>query len=212
MKKEPHWAARLGCPCCCPWWGVCLWVSGDHSSFLSGDSVSWPLMRRRSRPPKYLGSTLVLEFGHYSFCPSNQNQSVFFPHLDASWVSGCILSSHLKCISRYLEAWERRPVISFYVALACKVLPFSLQWIVLVFKDFFFCLLNRNIFSFSLKKKIGIWSTFPLPSWLLILPSCMSTAPHGHGSPWPHAPTKLFCFLAFLWTDLKLLLLWFSPN
>lgn len=46
---------------------------------------------------------------------------------------------------------------------------------------FFFCFLNRNIFFFSFKKKKKrIWSTLPLPSWLLILPSYMSTAPHGH--------------------------------
>lgn len=47
---------------------------------------------------------------------------------------------------------------------------------------FFFFAFLIEIFSFShsKKKKSGIWSTFPLPSWLLILPSYMSTAPHGH--------------------------------
>lgn len=55
---------------------------------------------------------------------------------------------------------------------------------VLVF-EVFFCLLNGNsgfvfCFVFLLKKKKGIRSTFCLPSYLLILSSHMSTAPHGH--------------------------------
>lgn len=61
-------------------------------------------------------------------------------------------------------------------------LPFSLQWICVSFHGLFCLLMKCSVFFFSFKekKKNGIWSTFPRPSYLLILPSRMSTAPYGH--------------------------------
>lgn len=48
--------------------------------FSLGTPCHQPLRRRRPRPPEYLGSTLVLEFGHYSLYPWNQRtKCVFLP-------------------------------------------------------------------------------------------------------------------------------------
>lgn len=83
---------------------------------------------------------------------------------------------------RNLQAWERRLIISLYVALACgDTYHFLCNEFVLVFTVFFCLLMKCSVFFFSFKeKKNGIWSTFPRPSYLLILPSRMSTAPYGH--------------------------------
>jgi len=110
----------------------------------------------------------MLEFGH-SLYPWNQNKCIFFPQED---------EMHL----RYLETWERRLIICLYMALAGRdTYCFLYDEFVLVFKVFFaFLMENQRWFFFSLKKKRGIWSTFCLPSYLLILPSRMSTVPHGH--------------------------------
>lgn len=77
---------------------------------------------------------------------------------------------------RYLEAWERSPIISLWPWLY----HFPYDEFVLVFKVFL-CLSNGTIVSFlSLFKKKVICSTFLLPSYLFILPSHVSKAPHGH--------------------------------
>lgn len=76
---------------------------------------------------------------------------------------------------RYLEAWERT-----YYLFVCSpglggYLTFSLQ-VVLVF-EVFFCLLNGNNLFSHLKKRYLVYF---LPSFLLVPPSHMSTAPCGH--------------------------------
>lgn len=174
MKKEPHWASRLGCQCCC------------HGEVCASEfQMTFPFClcyqpfkkKRRPRPPEDLGSTLVLEFDHYSLHPWNQKKKN--------------VSSFLKLSPqihpRYLEAWERRLIFSLYVALVCgdtyifpgmNLCQFSRSFF------FFFCLLNGNIIFFFLISrkggKKGIWSTFPLPSYLPISTPYPHPPPHTH--------------------------------
>lgn len=179
MKKEPHWASRLGCQCCC------------HGEVCASEfQMTFPFClcyqpfkkKRRPRPPKDLGSTLVLEFDHYSLHPWNQKKKM------------CLLfsSSHLRYI---LGIWKHGKEDWFSLCMwpwFVGILTFSLGWIYASFQGlffFFFCLLNGNIIFFFLISrkggKKGIWSTFPLPSYLPI------STPHPHPPPHTHTWAQL---------------------
>lgn len=98
----------------------------------------------------------------------------------------CLLpsSSHLRCIQVSGSIGKKTKYLFVYGPGWWRYLAFFLQWISASFQGLI-CLLNGNsgflFFVFHVKKKKkGIWSTFCLPSYLLNLPSHMSTAPHGH--------------------------------
>lgn len=154
----------------------CLPVSFDDFCFLSGNLVSSTIKNKEAQA-SYLGSTLVLEFDHYSLHPWNQNKYIFFSQaltLDASQVSG------------------RMGKKSNSLFVCGPGLPFPYDEFVLVFKVVF-CLLNGAIvFFFSLLKK---------KSYLVYLPSVLlpphPTLPYEQGSPLATQSCKAFLLLVF---------------
>lgn len=132
-EKGAALASELGCQRCCPWWGICIWVSDDLSSPLSEDPLSSALN---------MEAQVSWVFGFYLGVGI---RSLFPVPLESEQVSP---ASHLRCILSRCRHGKKANYLFVCGPGLWGYMPFSLQWICATFQGLF-CLHDGNIVFFS---------------------------------------------------------------